>query len=142
MKKLLSATLCSLSFALAPQVFAQSAGTAPGANTAQSGDATADPNSPAIDNKETVRGISVKDDVMGKTVRNEDDDKVGDIRDVVMDDDHQATHYVIGAGGFLGMGEHNVAISIDEVQRDDDHFILRGYTKDELKDLPGVEVSE
>lgn len=50
---------------------------------------------------------------MGKNVRNEQDDKVGDIRNLILNQKGQATHYVVGAGGFLGMGEHDTAIPFD-----------------------------
>lgn len=132
MKKLLTIAACSIPLAFGSVAFAQTtapAATAP-ADTAVTTDAK----------KEMVAGWSIKDTVMGKNVHNENDDKVGDIRDVILNEEGQATYYVIGAGGFLGLGEHDVAIPYDKVQRSNDKFMLMGYTKDQLKDLPKVEV--
>lgn len=79
---------------------------------------------------------------MGKSVYNENSEKVGDVTDVILTSDGQAAYFVIGAGGFLGLGQHDVAIPFDEVQPNDDKLTLRGYTKDQLKALPKVELAE
>ena len=159
MKNLLAMIMLSMPLFFTPQAFAQSSGSdsaqtkqenqdmnsesgSDKANPGDKVDEASDADKSAVGDKETVSGMSVKNDIMGKTVENEDDDKVGDVRDVILDEDGEATHYVIGAGGFLGVGEHNVAISIDDIERGDDRFILRGYSKDELKELPSVEVSK
>jgi len=40
---------------------------------------------------------------------------VGDINDVLVDQNGKITHIVVGVGGFLGIGEKNVAIPFDKV---------------------------
>ena len=99
------------------------------------------------DDMVVVTGWSVKAHLLGKSVYNEQDDKIGDIRDVVLGAQGQATHYVIGVGGFLGIGEHDVAIPFNllspknlAADKDDTDFILKGHTKEELKTLPKVSV--
>ena len=62
--------------------------------------------------------------------------------DVVLDPQGKATHYVIGVGGFLGMGEHDVAIPFAQLHPSNDRFMLQGYSKDQLKELPKVEVNK
>jgi uncharacterized protein YrrD len=42
-------------------------------------------------------------------------DNIGQINDVVLSTDGQVRGIVIGVGGFLGMGEHNVALTMDQV---------------------------
>lgn len=96
----------------------------------------------ASDQKETISGWGVKDKIIGKSVYNENDEKVGDVTDVVLTSDGKAAYYVVGAGGFLGMGKHDVAIPFNEIQRSDDRLTLSGYTKDQLKALPQVELAE
>jgi sporulation protein YlmC with PRC-barrel domain len=44
----------------------------------------------------------------GLNIYNEQNEKVGDINDIILDKDSKVTGYVIGVGGFLGMGEHDV----------------------------------
>lgn len=91
---------------------------------------------------ETIRGWSVKNSVMGESVYNENDEKVGDVTDVVITSGGDVTHIIVGAGGFLGMGQHDVAIPFDELKRGDDRLTLSGYTKDQLKNLPKVDLAE
>jgi sporulation protein YlmC with PRC-barrel domain len=91
---------------------------------------------------EAISGWSVKDKIMGKTVHNETGEKVGEISDVVLASDGKAAYFVIGAGGFLGMGTHDVAIPFDKVTLADEKMTLQGYTKDQLKALPQVQVAK
>ncbi len=49
--------------------------------------------------------------VKGLSVYNQDDKNVGEIEDVAMNTNHVAEAYIVSVGGFLGMGEHYVAIS-------------------------------
>lgn len=134
-KRFLLTTLCSLTLA---------AGSVMAADNASE-------NMPEIASSESgevvVKGWSAKDHILDKTVYNEKDDKVGDIRDIVFNDDREATHYIVGVGGFLGVAEHDVAIEADKLSlkdssadKDDMKFVLTGYSKDELKELPKVKV--
>jgi|SRR6185312_14331184 len=84
-----------------------------------------------------VNGSAVKEDLVGKTVYNENGDSIGEVQDVVVSNG-KATQYVIGAGGFLGMGKHDVAIPFDKVSNQNGKLILSGYTKEQLKALPAV----
>ncbi|WP_368639409.1 PRC-barrel domain-containing protein [Castellaniella ginsengisoli] len=96
-------------------------------------------NSPAT---QAINGKSVKSDMMGESVYNENNDKVGSVKDVVLGGDGKVTEVVIGAGGFLGMGEHDVAVPFDKVTRSGDKLILQGYTKEQLKALPRAKVAQ
>jgi hypothetical protein len=46
----------------------------------------------------------------GVNVYNENDEKIGDINEVLVDREGKAEAVVIGVGGFLGLGEHDVAV--------------------------------
>ncbi|MFT0546449.1 PRC-barrel domain-containing protein [Allopusillimonas ginsengisoli] len=96
----------------------------------------------ADEQKQAISGISVKKSIMGKSVYNETDEKIGDISDVVLASDGQAAYFIVGAGGFLGLGEHNVAIPYEKIQQNGDKMVLPGFTKDQLKALPKVEVKK
>lgn len=108
--------------------------TAGSAASATSGASASSDNSAAMN--DAVSGWSVKDKIMGKTVYNENNDKVGDINDVILSRDGKATYVIIGVGGFIGMGERNVAIPFDKITQTDDKLALQGYTKDQLKEMP------
>jgi len=54
--------------------------------------------------------------VVGLNVYNNNNEKVGDINDILMDKSGNIKAVVIGVGGFLGMGEHLVAIPLDKIK--------------------------
>lgn len=139
MKNLTAITVCSLSLAFGANTFAQTSVT-PTPSTPGAPVTTAAP--VANPSKEMLNGWSVKNNLIGKNVYNEQDEKIGDIRDLVLDSKGTASHYVIGVGGFLGMGEHDVAIPFNQLQPSNDRFMLQGYSKDRLKELPQVEVNK
>ncbi len=54
--------------------------------------------------------------LIGLDVYNGQNEKVGDINEVLVDQTGKVTGFVIGVGGFLGMGEHDVLIAFDQVK--------------------------
>jgi PRC-barrel domain len=55
-------------------------------------------------------------DAVGQAVYNRANEKVGDIEDVLIDGDGRVLAAVVGVGGFLGMGEHKVAVTYRSFQ--------------------------
>lgn len=54
--------------------------------------------------------------VIGVNVYNEQNEKIGDISDVIIDSTGKVDGAVIGVGGFLGMGEHNIMVPMDKIK--------------------------
>ena len=54
--------------------------------------------------------------LIGVNVYNANNEKIGDINELVTDSSGKIDTIVIGAGGFLGMGEHNVGIPFSQVK--------------------------
>ncbi len=85
-------------------------------------------------------GELLASDLMGTSVQNADGDKLGDINDVVVADQGGIKAVVIGVGGFLGIGEKNVAVNYDQVEqtRDEngDLKLVLNTTKDDLENAP------
>ena len=52
----------------------------------------------------------------GLDVYGQNNEKIGDIKDVLLDKSGKAETVVIGVGGFLGMGEKNVGVPFNSVQ--------------------------
>jgi putative membrane protein len=52
----------------------------------------------------------------GLNVYNNNNEKIGDINDVLVDRDGRIEAVVIGVGGFLGIGEHDVAVPFKALQ--------------------------
>ena len=88
---------------------------------------------------DTDTGFSAKKTFLGKAVYNEEKKKIGTITDLVIAPDTSVAYVVIGAGGFVGLGRHNVAVQTSALRYDDGKFILPGVTKETLKAAPKLE---
>jgi sporulation protein YlmC with PRC-barrel domain len=90
-----------------------------------------------------VVGWSAKKQVIGQTVYNESNQKVGRIDDLIIAPDSAVSFAIIGAGGFAGIGRHDVAIPVQQIKlQDDGKFILPGATKEAIKSLPKFEYAK
>ena len=69
------------------------------------------------------------------------DNKIGEIMDVLVDREGKATALIIGVGGFLGMGEKDVAVPFNAVHamtKDNNKwYLVMNSTKDALKNAKG-----
>jgi len=54
--------------------------------------------------------------LIGLNVYNEQNKKVGDINEVILDRSGKVAGLVVGVGGVLGMGEHDVLIAFDQIK--------------------------
>ena len=54
--------------------------------------------------------------LVGLNVYNDNNEKIGDINDIILDKSGKVENVVLGVGGFLGMGEHYVAVSYDKLR--------------------------
>lgn len=87
-------------------------------------------------------GWSLKKSVLGKSVYNEEGKSVGKIDDVIVAPDKAVSYAIVGAGGFLGMGKHDVAIPVNQFRVENNKITLPGATKDALKALPKFEYAK
>ena len=81
-------------------------------------------------------GWSVKKSLLGKTVYNEAGAKIGKVQDLIVDPERNVSFVIIGAGGFVGMGQHDVAVPIAEFRDGGGKILMQGGTKDALRALP------
>jgi sporulation protein YlmC with PRC-barrel domain len=108
MKTLLGISILSVSLACGPAL----------AQTAQ----PADRNAPAAtttttsSSKLNLKGNWRASKLMGLDVYNENNEKLGDVNEIILDKNGKVAAVVIGVGGFLGMGEHDVAVSMDKLK--------------------------
>jgi sporulation protein YlmC with PRC-barrel domain len=54
--------------------------------------------------------------LVGVDVYNEANEKVGDIQELILDKSGKIENVILGVGGFLGMGEHYVAVAFDKLK--------------------------
>lgn len=93
-----------------------------------------------IEMEAVVVGWSAKNDLLGKTVVNDKDDKIGKVDDLILspskDGVPAASFAIIGVGGFLGIGKRDVAIPTSQLKINNKQLTLPGATKDAVKALP------
>jgi hypothetical protein len=89
--------------------------------------------------RQVATGWSIKRQVLRQAVFNDNNEKIGTIDDVVVGADKSVSYAIIGAGGFLGMGKHDVAIPVSQLKQTEGKFVLAGATKDALKAMPPFE---
>ena len=71
---------------------------------------------PASSEKMMLKGKWRASKLMGLDVYNEANEKLGDVNELILDKDGKVSAVVIGVGGFLGMGEHDIAVTMDKLK--------------------------
>jgi hypothetical protein len=83
---------------------------------------------------------------IGQPVTNAAGEKIGDINDLLLDKSGRAENVVIGVGGFLGIGEKNVAISYGALEITADangkRVISVALSKERLQAAPEFKATE
>jgi len=92
-----------------------------------------------VPDSDSDTGYSAKKSFLGKAVYSDDKKKIGTITDLIIAPDTSLAYVVIGAGGFVGVGRHNVAVQTSALKIDGGKFILPGATKASLKAAPKLE---
>jgi sporulation protein YlmC with PRC-barrel domain len=70
----------------------------------------------AATDKMDLKGTWRSTKLIGLDIYNRADEKLGDINEILLDKDGRVKAVVIGVGGFLGMGEHDIAVSMDKLK--------------------------
>lgn len=74
--------------------------------------------------------------VVGSSVQNDANETVGEIDDLIVTPNQKVPYAVLSVGGFLGIGTKYVVVPYDALEVKENRFVLRGATKDSLKNLP------
>ena len=85
--------------------------------------------------------VLAKGDLIGQTVYAPDKAKIGSISDLILSKDGKSVEgFVIGVGGFLGIGEKSVALKLEKLKMaaaaDGTMELAMDMTKDELRNTP------
>ena len=84
--------------------------------------------------------------LLDATVYNAADEEVGDVNDMIITSDGKIEGVVIGVGGFLGVGEKNVAIELSRLEmtqdEDRDTYFMADLTAEELEAAPEFMTAE
>ena len=132
MKKLIPAVAL---VAMSLPAFAQQA-TTPASPAAQS-------DAPAVSTEAAAAGLSSEisaNKLLNESVRNAANESSGDVNDVLIGSNGKVAAVIVGVGGFLGMGEKDVALPFDQLSfaKDSDGAlrVTTSMTKDSLQSAP------
>ena len=92
--------------------------------------------------REVATGWSAKKQILGKDVYNPAGEKIGSVEDLIVAPNRSLSYAIVGVGGFLGMGTHDVAVPVSKFKQEMGKIILPGATKDALKDAPKFEYAK
>lgn len=121
-----------------------------GAQTPSAGNATTAPathDSTTAANRASARNSALTDEgdvraskLIGSSVYNDHDEKIGSVDDVILGKENRADMAVLSVGGFLGVGSKLVSVPYSQLRlgdtkhaSSDNKVVLPGATKDSLK---------
>ena len=96
--------------------------------------------------QESTQFVTVPSDALPiSTYYNEDvydnqDNKIGDVNDILLDKDGRVSTVIIGVGGFLGVGEKDVAVpftALKVAEKAGARYLVINATKEALEKAPG-----
>ena len=85
---------------------------------------------------DVIKGWSVHKALLGKHVYNDKNEQVGKIEDIIISPSRKESYAIVSAGGFLGIGSHDVAIPAGQFKMTGDRIVLPGATKELIKAMP------
>ena len=95
-----------------------------------------------VELRDVTTGWSTKRQVLGKNVFNDNGETIGKIDDIIVAPDKAVSYAIIGAGGFLGVGRHDVAIPVGRLKENGENSSFRVVRKDAIKALPEFEYAD
>ena len=119
------------------------AGMQPDSTTSNTAEAPADTaGQRVVDGQITMQseGTYLGTDLMNTTVYSSADETIGDVNDIIIGTNGQLEGVVVGVGGFLGIGEKQVALKLDQVKMMDQGNntvkLVISSTKEQLENAP------
>jgi PRC-barrel domain len=91
--------------------------------------------------QEVAIGWSAKKQILGRSVYNEKGERLGRIDDLIVAPDKALSFAIIGAGGFVGLGRHDVAIPVNQFHLRDGKLVLDGASRQVIRALAPFEYS-
>ena len=88
--------------------------------------------------------IMTASDYIGKRVYDREGNDIGEVNDLIVSQDGRVQATILGVGGFLGMGEKNVAVPVASVEMMKDGSSIRlvvNATKQQLESAPVYDVN-
>ncbi len=92
-----------------------------------------------VELNDVINGWSVQRQLLGQSVYNDKDEKIGKIEDIILNKERSASYGIVSTGGFLGIGAHDVAIPAKQLELKNARLVLPGATKETLRAMPPFE---
>jgi sporulation protein YlmC with PRC-barrel domain len=89
-----------------------------------------------VETTQVALGWSVKKALLGKTVYNEAGRRVGKVQDIIIAPDQSLSFIIVGAGGFIGLGRHDVAVPVSQIKDQAGKLVMAGATVEQIKAMP------
>jgi len=83
-----------------------------------------------------IEGWSAKKSLLGKTIYNDNGEKVGALHDIIIAPDNAASFAIVAAHQFLGVSVHDVAIPMSQLDYVNGKLVWAGATRDAVKAMP------
>lgn len=97
----------------------------------------------SVEELQTIaRGWSATKQIIGKPVYNAKNEKVGDVDDLIIAPDSASSYAIIGVGGFLGLGERQVAVPANHLKHTEGRIVLPDATKEALQAMPAFQYAK
>ena len=80
-------------------------------------------------------------DIYKADVYDNSENKIGDVTDLVINSSGNITTAVIGVGGFLGVGQKDIAVPFKDLKissRNGKEWLALNWTKEELRSMPAL----
>jgi hypothetical protein len=85
---------------------------------------------------DVLKGWSAQRQLLGQSVYNDKDERIGKVEDLIITRERTVPYAIVGAGGFLGIGAHDVAIPTAQFRMTGDRLVLPGATKELIQEMP------
>jgi len=93
---------------------------------------------PAAASDSSFQGNWRASKLVGLSVYNDNNESLGSINDLLMDKDGNIKGVVLGVGGFLGVGEHLVAVAFDKIKFVNEPVAYTGVAGGPNANAPGT----
>lgn len=83
-------------------------------------------------------GLMSSADLIGADIYGSDNSSIGEIDDIVLSSDNRPAYALVSFGGFLGIGEEQVAIPVSALSVSEDNYLFVPMTEEQLQGAPHV----
>jgi sporulation protein YlmC with PRC-barrel domain len=83
-----------------------------------------------------------KEQLVGKDLYDVENERIGEVKDVVEGEGGEVEAVLLDVGGFLGIGGKQVAVPAYELQAEGDRIVTQNLTSDEVEKLPEFQKAE